>query len=462
MEFLPLAWRLVDQPVLLVGAGNVAHRKAELLLRAGAHLRLVAPAIDSRFEALAAQHKIEIIRRRFAPNDIENCILVVAATNDPTVQQQVYEAAVAARIPVNAVDKPQFSTVAFPAIVDRSPLIISVFSGGKAPVFSRWVRSRIETFIPAKLGKLVAAASEFRARIAEKMPVIADRRIFWESLLEGEFLEKALNANEAGLPELIESALDNHQVATGGEVFLVGAGPGDPELLTFKALRLLQKADVVLYDRLVAPAIVDLARRDADKIYVGKARSDHVLPQEEINRLLVQLAQEGKKVCRLKGGDPFIFGRGGEELEQVIAAGIPFQVVPGITAASGCASYAGIPLTHRDHAQSVRFVTGHRRDNTVDLPWPELINPQETLVFYMGLLGLPEITRQLIDHGLAANTPAALVSKGTLPEQQVIVGTLENLALKVEKKNPAAPSLIIVGSVVTLRAQLDWYEAETV
>jgi uroporphyrin-III C-methyltransferase/precorrin-2 dehydrogenase/sirohydrochlorin ferrochelatase len=361
-------------------------------------------------------------------------------------------------MPVNVVDSPQLCSVIFPAIVDRSPLVIAVSSGGDAPVLARLIRARIETWIPAAYGQLAGLAKQFRAQVKAKFSNVQQRRVFWEETFQGPIAEQALAGRSAEAARLLSEKLAGAAPRALGEVYLVGAGPGDPDLLTFRALRLMQQADVVLYDRLVAPAIIDLCRRDADRIYVGKQRSEHAVPQEQINQKLVTLAKEGKRVLRLKGGDPFIFGRGGEEIEELAANGVPFQVVPGITAASGCAAYAGIPLTHRDHAQSVRFVTGHLKDGSCDLPWAELAAPAQTLVFYMGLVGLPVICQQLIAHGRSADTPAALVQQGTTTNQRVFTGTLETLAQRIAQEQVQAPTLLIVGEVVQLREKLAWFE----
>lgn len=289
-------------------------------------------------------------------------------------------------------------------------------------------------------------------------PDVNQRRGFWETVFQGPIAERQLAGQGAEAERLLQAMVDGAPVQQGGEVYLVGAGPGDPDLLTFRALRLMQQADVVLYDRLVAPAIIEMCRRDAERIYVGKRRADHAVPQDQINRLLVDLARQGKRVLRLKGGDPFIFGRGGEEIEELAEHCIPFQVVPGITAASGCSAYAGIPLTHRDYAQSVRFVTGHLKDGTSNLPWHDLVAPAQTLVFYMGLVGLPTICAELIRHGRAASTPAALVQQGTTRNQRVFTGTLADLPELVAQHEVHAPTLVIVGEVVQLRDKLAWFE----
>ncbi len=385
-------------------------------------------------------------------------MLAIAATDDEPLNATVSQHANALGVPVNVVDSPQLCSVIFPAIVDRSPLVVAVSSGGDAPVLARLIRARIETWIPAAYGQLAGLAKQFRAQVKARFANVQQRRVFWEEVFQGPIAEQALAGRTAEAERLLAEKLAGAAPKALGEVYLVGAGPGDPDLLTFRALRLMQQADVVLYDRLVAPAIIDLCRRDADRIYVGKQRADHAVPQKQINQQLVTLAKQGKRVLRLKGGDPFIFGRGGEEIEELAAHGVPFQVVPGITAASGCAAYAGIPLTHRDHAQSVRFVTGHLKDGSCDLPWSELAAPAQTLVFYMGLVGLPVICQQLIAHGRSAETPAALVQQGTTSNQRVFTATLGTLAERIAQEDVQAPTLLIVGEVVQLREKLAWFE----
>ncbi|MEW6462985.1 MAG: siroheme synthase CysG [Pseudomonadota bacterium] len=456
MQFLPLFHKLQDRPVLVIGGGEVALRKARLLSDAGARLRVVAPEVRSELQELAGSAGIFL--RGYASSDLQGVALVIAATDDETLNAQVSAEAQALGIPVNVVDAPSLCSVIFPAIVDRSPLIVAVSSGGDAPVLARLIRAKIETWIPASYGQLANLGKRFRERVKQMFPDVQQRRVFWEDVFQGPIAESVF----AGKPEAGERLLQERLAGAApralGEVYLVGAGPGDPDLLTFRALRLMQQADVVLYDRLVAPAIIELCRRDAERIYVGKRRADHAVPQEQINQLLIDLARQGKRVLRLKGGDPFIFGRGGEEIEQLAAEDIPFQVVPGITAASGCAAYAGIPLTHRDHAQSVRFVTGHLKDGSSNLPWKDLVAPGQTLVFYMGLVGLPAICEQLIAHGRSGATPAALVQQGTTQNQLVFTGTLDSLPQLVAEHEVHAPTLVIVGEVVTLRDKLAWFE----
>lgn len=456
MQFLPLFHKLDDRPVLLVGGGEVALRKARLLLDAGARLKVVALEIHPELNAML--DKEPACLRAYQPSDLDGMSLVIAATDDVELNASISAQAQARGLPVNVVDAPALCSVIFPAIVDRSPLIVAVSSGGDAPVLARLVRAKIETWLPAAYGQLAGLGARFRAQVKQLLPDVRKRRIFWEEVFGGAIGERALAGQSDEAQRLLEQRLAGDLPEAPGEVYLVGAGPGDPDLLTFRALRLMQQADVVLYDRLVAPAIIELCRRDAQRIYVGKRRADHAVPQGEINQLLVDLAKQGKRVLRLKGGDPFIFGRGGEEIEELAQHGIAFQVVPGITAASGCSAYAGIPLTHRDYAQSVRFVTGHLKDGSTNLPWNDLVAPGQTLVFYMGLVGLAGICQQLIAHGRAAQTPAALIQQGTTAAQRVFTGTLESLPTLVAEHQVQAPTLVIVGEVVSLREKLAWFE----
>ena len=458
MDFLPLFHNLKGRNVLLVGGGEVALRKGRLLADAGAALKVVAPEVDPQLNELALHSQGSVQLRGYQADDLQDICLVIAATDDEPLNAQISVQAQALGVPVNVVDAPKLCSVIFPAIVDRSPLIVAITSGGDAPVLARLIRAKIETWIPATYGLLAGLSKRFRARVKALFPNVQQRRVFWEDVFQGQIAESVFAGKLHEGERLLEEKIAGAAPRQLGEVYLVGAGPGDPDLLTFRALRLMQQADVVLYDRLVAPAIVELCRRDAERIYVGKRRADHALPQEQINQRLVTLAKEGKRVLRLKGGDPFIFGRGGEEIEELAAEGIPFQVVPGITAASGCAAYAGIPLTHRDHAQSVRFVTGHLKDGSCDLPWRDLVAPGQTLVFYMGLVGLPQICIQLIAHGRSAETPVALIEQGTTQQQRVYTGTLATLPALLAQQQVHAPTLVIVGAVVTLREKLAWFE----
>lgn len=458
MEFLPLFHNLRGSRVLVVGGGEIALRKSRLLTDAGAVLRVVAPAIEPQLCELILSSGGEQILRGYVEADLDGCVLIIAATDDEPLNAHVSADAHRRCVPVNVVDAPALCSVIFPAIVDRSPLVIAISSGGDAPVLARLIRAKIETWIPSTYGQLAGLAARFRTQVKGLFPDVQQRRGFWEDVFQGPIADRQLAGQGSEAERLLLAKINGKAAITTGEVYLVGAGPGDPDLLTFRALRLMQQADVVLYDRLVAPAILELCRRDAERVYVGKRRADHAVPQDQINQQLVDLAKQGKRVVRLKGGDPFIFGRGGEEIEELAAHGIPFQVVPGITAASGCAAYAGIPLTHRDYAQSVRFVTGHLKDGSSNLPWDDLVAPAQTLVFYMGLVGLPIICEQLIKHGRSADTPAALIQQGTTSNQRVFTGTLADLPTLVAEHEVHAPTLVIVGEVVLLREKLAWFE----
>ncbi|WP_180129205.1 siroheme synthase CysG [Acinetobacter sp. YH12057] len=464
MDIFPISLKLQQQPCLIVGGGRIAYRKAVLLAKAGAQLTVCSPEIEDDLLTLVNQTQGQYLNSIYHESVYrENAIalrqfrLVIAATNDKAVNQAVFEACEAENVLVNSVDDPPHCRFMVPAIIDRSPLVISVASNGTSPVLSRQIRTQLESSIPHGMGKLAEFSGQWRAAVKAKIVNPDERRIFWEDLYASPLKEQVFNDNLTEANRLIEQALLEWKQPK-GEVYLVGAGPGDPELLTLKALRLMQQADVVIYDRLVSQPIMDLCRRDAEKIYVGKARSNHAVPQEGINALLVKYASEGKRVCRLKGGDPFIFGRGGEEIQELFAAGVAFQVVPGITAASGCSAYAGIPLTHRDYAQSVRFLTGHLKEGSPELPWNELVYQNQTLVLYMGLVGLEKICEKLIAHGQRPDMPVALVSKGTTPEQKVVVGTLADIASKVSEYQIQAPTLTIIGDVVSLREQLQWLD----
>ncbi len=460
MDYLPIFVDLKDRRCVVIGGGEVGARKVSLLLSAGARVTVFDPALGETLARLKTEGKIEHRSEQFKPEWLDGCTLAIAATSDKAVNQAVHDAAVARNIPVNVVDQPALCTFIMPSIIDRSPIVAAVSSGGRSPVLARMIRTRLESLIPTAYGRLGRLAEQYREKVKAHFKNPPRRRTFWEEVLDGPIAEMVF----AGQDDRARDALEQKLAAADGDakpvgyVYLVGGGPGDPDLLTFRALRLMQQADVVVYDRLVSPMVLDLVRRDAERIYAGKERDNHAIPQEDINHLLVRLAREGKRVVRLKGGDPFIFGRGGEEIATLAAEGIPFQVVPGITAAAGCAAYSGIPLTHRDYAQSVVFVTGHLQDGTINLNWDALAEPRQTVVFYMGLHGVETICRELIAHGMAAETPAALVQQGTLPSQRVHAGTLTTLPGIVEKSKVKAPTLIIVGDVVRMRDKLKWFE----
>ena len=457
MNYLPLFHKLDNKNCLLIGGGSVATRKVRLLLEARANITVIAPHLSEELTQLLSDKKITHIERSFKANDTSSFNFVICATNDLQTNADVSAEAQLNNIPVNVVDQPELCSFIFPAIVDRSPMTIAISSGGVAPVLSRLTRAKLETLLPQQLGKLAKLAAEFRQTVKDHFSNTKQRRIFWEGIFNGPIADLSYQGrHEEAKKELIQTLNQSQDTATIGKVYLVGGGPGDPELLTLKALRLLQLADIIVYDRLVSNEVLELARRDAERVYVGKQRSDHSVPQEDINALLIKLAKQGKRVVRLKGGDPFMFGRGGEEIETLIDENISFEVVPGITAASGCASYSGIPLTHRDHAQSCMFVTGHLKDNTVNLDWDQLAKPNQTIVIYMGLLGLRQIAEKLIERNLPSSTPVALIQKGTTPEHRVIISDLLGIADKVEELKPKPPTLIIIGSVVSLHNKLNW------
>ncbi len=460
MDFFPIFLDLDGCQCLVVGGGRVAARKAGLLQRAGARVLLVAPQACDELQRQVQGEAMNWLQREFSDSDIEGKTLVIAATDHQAVNRRVSELAKQAGIPVNVVDQPELCTFIVPSIIDRSPVQVAVSTGGHSPVLARLLRARLESYVPAAYGRLARLVESFRERVKQRFSGVTQRRQFWENTLQGEVAELLFSGRDDKAREQLERELagseDNPHPQ--GEVYLVGAGPGDPDLLTFRALRLLQMADVVVYDRLVAPPILDLARRDAERIYVGKQRDNHALSQENINQLLVRLAQEGKRVVRLKGGDPFIFGRGGEEIATLMDSGVSFQVVPGITAASGCATYAGIPLTHRDYAQSVVFATGHLQDGTVDLNWKALAHPNQTIVFYMGLHGVGVVSAQLIGHGLPADTPVGLIQQGTTQNQRVVVTRLVDLEQTVREEALKPPTIIIVGKVVELHKTLQWFK----
>jgi uroporphyrin-III C-methyltransferase/precorrin-2 dehydrogenase/sirohydrochlorin ferrochelatase len=457
---LPIFMNVKGRPCLVVGGGEVAARKAGLLREAGARVRLVAPRLGRTLDEWARQDLVEHRLGEFRDQDLDGNVLAIAATDDEAVNRRVSESARERSLPVNVVDNPALCSFTFGSIINRSPVVAAVSTGGASPVLARLLRARLESLIPAAYGRLSQLAAGFRERVKQHFPKPQDRRIFWERVFQGPIAEMVFSGRDQAARQALEQTLDaqGHSLGPTGEVYLVGAGPGDPDLLTFRALRLMQQADVVVHDRLVSQPVLDLVRRDAERFYVGKERDNHAVPQEDINHMLVRLAKEGKRVLRLKGGDPFIFGRGGEEIETLAAEDVPFQVVPGITAASGCATYSGIPLTHRDYSQACVFVTGHLKDGTTNLNWKALAQPNQTVVVYMGLVGLPTICEQLVAHGMPADTPIALVQKGTTPLHKVIAGTLADLPAKVRNAHITAPTLIIIGQVVRLHEKLAWFQ----
>ncbi|WP_421271832.1 siroheme synthase CysG [Aeromonas taiwanensis] len=453
MDYLPMFARLEGRPVLLVGGGEVALRKARLLLAAGARLTLVSPDLDTGFHEFA--DRFTHLAERFEPAHLAGQILVVAATDDLEVNGLVYQSATERGLFVNLVDDPERSSFIFPSIIDRSPIVVAVSSGGKAPVLVRLLRERLESLLPRHLGGLAELSGRVRSRAKQVLASLSDRRRFWERAFASNTLAGLIEKEDwQGAEQWLNEGLDKARTEV-GEVVLVGAGPGDPGLLTLKALQQIQQAEVVLYDQLVSAEILDLVRRDATLVSVGKKAGAHSVPQEETNRLLVEYARAGNRVVRLKGGDPFMFGRGGEELEVLAEEGIPFSVVPGITAAAGATAYAGIPLTHRDHAQSAVFITGHCQKEGKEPDWQQLATTNQTLVIYMGLMRSEHIQQQLVSHGRGQSTPIAIIERGTTARQRVLTGTLAELAELAAQA--VSPSLIVIGEVVSLRKQLAWF-----
>ncbi|CAG9933383.1 siroheme synthase CysG [Candidatus Nitrotoga arctica] len=457
MDFFPIFLNLKKKKCLVVGGGEVSFRKASVLIQAGALVKIVSPELCEAFKSIP---NIEYVPDRFQAAHLNDITLVIAATDEIETNKEISNQAKKRNIPVNVVDNPDLCTFIMPAILDRSPLMVAFSTGGASPVLARILRGKLETLIPPAYGQLAAFAAKFRQTVKTHISNFSKRRIFWENVLEGPIAEKIFSGNDKSAETMLLAMLKDNNHGSVGEVFLVGAGPGAPDLLTFRALRLMLKADVVLYDNLVSKPVLEMTRRDAERIFVGKMRGHHTMPQESINDLLVRLAKEGKRVLRLKGGDPFIFGRGGEEIETLSEHKINFQVVPGITAASGVAAYAGIPLTHRDHAQSCIFVTGHLKEGGMNLDWEMLARPNQTIVVYMGLHGLEILCSKLIAHGLPESTPAAIVQQGTTQNQRVVCGTLTTLPKIAEAAKLKAPTLIIIGGVVKLREKLCWFEPD--
>ena len=449
---------ITNRLCVVIGGGEVATRKVSMLLKANAAVMLYSTELCQDLQTLTEAKKITYVNAHFEPSQLQGACMVIAATDDEVINTAVSVAAKVQNIPVNVVDSPELCTFTMASIIDRSPIVIAISSEGNAPVLARYIRTKIETMLPAGYGRIAEIAGEFREKVKAKFATTQERRIFWEGILQGPIVERILSGQDEAARQTLDAVLsDNVEAKNHGEVYLVGGGPGDPDLLTFRALRLMQQCDVCVYDKLVSPEVMELVRRDAELIYVGKSRDQHTLPQEEINALLAKLALQGKRVLRLKGGDPFIFGRGGEEIETLMEHGVPFQVVPGITAANGVSSYAGIPLTHRDYAQACLFITGHLKDGTLDLDWVAMSRPRQTVVVYMGLVGLAEICDQLIAHGVSPDMPAAVIQQGTTQRQRVVTATLKDLADKVGAAEMKPPCLTIIGEVVQLREKLNWF-----
>ncbi len=462
MDQLPIVLNVTGKKAVIVGGGLIASRKAETLIKAQMQIDVFANELGQDLIEAKKKGAITHYSRAIEKKDFKNVIVGFGASNDKAENRAFYKLANEQGVPVNMVDDPERCDFIMPAIVDRSPIMITISSGGASPIFTRTLKAKFETMVPASYGQLAQFAGSYREKVKEKITNFTHRRRFWEDLIGGSIGERVLIGKKKQATALTEALLNNYaknaEVPPVGEVYLIGAGPGDPDLLTFRALRLMQQCDVVLYDRLLGEGILNLVRKDAERIYVGKMAKDHALPQEDISDLLVRLAQQGKRVLRLKAGDPFTFGRGGEEIETLSSANIPFQIVPGITAASGCATFAGIPLTHRDYAQSCTFVTGHTKDGEIPLNWQGLIQKDQTVVIYMGLSNLSKISEAYVENGGDANIPAAAIENGTQHDQRIITGTIQTLPALVEQAQLKSPTLIIIGHVVSLNEKLSWYQ----
>ncbi|MEZ5841942.1 MAG: siroheme synthase CysG [Hyphomicrobiales bacterium] len=465
MDHLPILFDVRGKFVAVVGGGTIAARKTEMVLRAGGRVTVFAPELGPDFREILRHDGLSHSAAPVTREALAGAVLAYGASEEPDTDNHLFELARELGIPANIADTPDKCDFIMPAILDRDPMVIAISSSGASPILARIIKARLESVIPAAYGRLARFVGRYRDRVSAALSRGVERRRFWERILEGPVADLVLagadEQAEREIEALIAEAGRSADAPMTGEVYLVGAGPGDPDLLTFKALRLIQRADVVLYDRLIDDCILNLVRRDAERIYVGKMNRDHTMPQEDISRLMVRLAREGRRVLRLKGGDPFIFGRGGEEIEELARESIPFQVVPGITAASGCSAYAGIPLTHRDHAQACIFVTGHGKNGKLDLDWKTLLQPHQTVVIYMGLSMLPELSREFLERGASAELPVAVVDHGTRRTQRVVSGTIADIAEKVAGADFKGPSLVIIGSVVTLRDRLKWYAPES-
>jgi len=456
VQYLPIFTKLDNKPVLVVGGGEVALRKCRAFLKARASVTLVAPWFCDELKEHAHNNEVTLIDAYFDESHLDGKMLVIAATDRDEVNNNVFELANARNVFVNVVDDQPKCTFIFPSIVDRDPITIAISSAGTAPVLARRLREKLETLIPHHIGPLATLVGGFRDKVKKRFKHFSDRRQFWEGVFDSSVVSKVQTGDTQAAQQQLEQMLDA-KAEPEGEVYVVGAGPGDPELLTLKALQLMQQADVVVYDFLVSDEIMELVRRDADLICVGKRLGDHSVVQEDTNQMLVDLAKQGKKVCRIKGGDPFIYGRGGEEVQVLAANNVNYQIVPGITAAAGCSAYAGIPLTHRDHAQAIQFVTGHCKKDGQELDWQSLAKANQTLAIYMGVIKSPHIQGELLKHGRKADTPVAIIENGTRKNQRVVTGQLGELADLIERNSIISPALLIIGEVAALHSQLAWF-----
>ena len=458
MESFPIFLNIKNKPITVIGGGDIALRKVKLLIKVKPKITLISKVICKELKEMLLEHNHKIIKKSFQEKDLENPILIVAATNNTKLNKKITIIAQQKNILINVVDQPELCTFTMGSIIERDSLVISISSGGKAPVLVRSIREKIEMLIPQSYSELVKFAGNLRSIVKKKIQSGVKRRVFWEDFFKSDYVQNFILTPKKLNQRLFNKILSGMKNKRIGEVYLVGAGPGERDLLTIRALHLMQKCDVCIYDNLVSKDILEMVRRDADIIYAGKKQDQHTLSQDKINILLIKFAKQGKRVLRLKGGDPFIFGRGGEEIESLMKNKISFQVVPGITAANGIASYSGIPLTHRDHAQSCLFLTGHLKDGALDFDWPKLIINNQTIVIYMGLLSLKELVDNLLQHGMLKKMPIAIIESGTTSKQKVIIGMLSNIKPKVEKAKIKSPALIIIGKVVSLRNKLNWFK----
>jgi uroporphyrin-III C-methyltransferase/precorrin-2 dehydrogenase/sirohydrochlorin ferrochelatase len=472
VDYLPIFINIKQQHCLIVGGGAVAARKADLFIQAGAVVTVIAPALGTEMRFHLAQGKIVWQMAEFSVEQLAgllNIKLVICATDVQAVNLAVYHHFKALNIPVNVADQTEYCDFILPAIVDRAPMTIAISTGGRSPVLARVMKARLESMIPHGFSQLTDLVGRYRQQVKSVLDE-EHRKGFWEKVLTGLFIDKAVHGQAGEAEALLQAQINALQTpdttasagadaganatTAPGEVYIIGAGPGDPELMTFKALRLLQQADVIVYDRLVAPEILDMARREAERIYVGKREKWHRVAQPDISQLLVDLAKQGKRVARLKGGDPYIFGRGAEEAELLVQNHIPFQVVPGITAAAGCSAYAGFPLTHREYAQSVSLITGHQQAGAGEIDYARLAHSGDTMVFYMGIKNAAHIQHSLLQHGVAGTTPAAIIENGTRANQKVTITDLANMAQVIAAQTIKPPALLIIGEVINMRERL--------
>jgi len=460
MDYLPIFIKLQQQICWVIGGGTIAARKASLLLEAGATVTVIAPGTKNEMARLIEQGRCHWLEHAFADADLESLPkpkLIIAATDDRQTNQAVYQWGESQGILVNVADQTDLCRFILPAIIDRAPLTIALSTGGRSPVLARILKAKLEAMIPAGFGRLTELLGQFRDQVKSKLTTVEKRKDFWESTLTPSLIEQSAQGDMQAAAQYIQQQLSNatntDQTETHrGEVYLIGAGPGDPGLLTLKAHRFLQQADVVVYDKLVAPEIINLARREAERLFVGKSRGNHTLPQDQINHKLIELARQGLKVARLKGGDPYVFGRGGEEMAALQQQGIRATVIPGITAAVGCAASSGIPLTHRDYAKSVSFITGHKKAGAFEeVDYGRLADAGDTMVFYMGLHNAPKISAGLLAKGMAADTPVALIENGTCPQQKVWISDLQNFPNTIMEQSVQSPALILIGEVIKAR-----------